>query len=98
MNQPFSDIDVQHDQASAAALSVAPHILIVEDSPTQAERLRHALEQEGWTVTWAASVEPAWAEMSRRRPDLMIVDFHLPGMLGDEFCRRVRMNPPPSFC
>lgn len=71
---------------------MVPHILIVEDSPTQAERLRHALEQEGWTVTWAASVEPAWAEMSRRRPDLMIVDFHLPGMLGDEFCRRVRMN------
>jgi two-component system NtrC family sensor kinase len=92
VNRTSSDIAAEQTGEPDAALGMVPHILIVEDSPTQAERLRQALEQQGWTVTWAASVEPAWAEMCLHRPDLMIVDFHLPGMLGDEFCRRVRMN------
>ena len=68
------------------------HILVIEDSPTQAAKLRGIFEEQGWTVSWAASVEPAWDELRTRRPGLIVVDFHLPGMRGDEFCRRVRMN------
>ncbi len=32
------------------------------------------------------------AELSGFRPDLILVDHYLPGMLGDELCRRIRMN------
>lgn len=92
MNKTSIDNTAQPVAAHSLAAGTVPHILVVEDSPTQAERLRQVLEDQGWTVSCASSVEPAWAEMSQRRPDLMIVDFHLPGMRGDEFCRQVRMN------
>jgi two-component system NtrC family sensor kinase len=67
-------------------------ILIVEDSGTQALKLRYIFEEEGWEVLCAEAAEPALAELNRRLPDLVVVDYYLPGMRGDELCRRIRMN------
>jgi two-component system NtrC family sensor kinase len=67
-------------------------ILVVEDSRTQAQQLRELLEREGWEMAWAGSAEPALEQLSAVRPDLIVVDHHLPGMRGDEFCRQLRMN------
>jgi DNA-binding response OmpR family regulator len=67
-------------------------ILIVEDSETQALQLRYLLEEEGWEVVRAATGESALEELYRQRPTLIIADFHLPGIQGDELCRRIRMN------
>jgi two-component system NtrC family sensor kinase len=67
-------------------------IVVVEDSETQAFKLRLLLEEQGWDVSIAASAEAALAALADPLPDLIIVDYHLPGMRGDEFCRRVRMN------
>ncbi len=70
----------------------APQILIVEDSETQALQLRDLLEEEGWEVVRASTAELALEELNRHLPDLIIADYHLPGMQGDELCRKVRMN------
>jgi len=70
----------------------APHILVVEDSETQALQLRYLLEKEGWRVTCAATGEAALEELNSLLPALIIVDFHLPGIRGDELCRRIRLN------
>ena len=70
----------------------ANQILVVEDSETQALKLRFQLENEGWEVTRAATAEGALDALNRRLPALIIADYHLPGMSGDELCRRVRMN------
>ena len=67
-------------------------ILIVEDSETQALQLRYLLEEEGWGVVHASSGESALEELNRHLPALIIADYHLPGIRGDELCRRVRMN------
>src|ERR1700691_1452136 len=67
-------------------------ILIVEDSKTQALKLRYLLEGEGWEVACASTGESALEELSRYLPALIIADYHLPGIRGDELCRRVRMN------
>ncbi len=67
-------------------------IVVVEDSETQAFKLRLLLEEQGWEVSIAGSAEAALAALGDPLPDLIIVDYHLPGMRGDEFCRRVRMN------
>ena len=71
---------------------LASPILIVEDSDTQALHLRALLEEEGWDVIRAASAESALEALNRHFPALIIADYHLPGMRGDELCRRVRMN------
>ena len=70
-----------------------PHrIMLVEDSPTQAIKLRYVLEKEGWEVVWAATAQQAMEEINRPRPDLILLDYYLPGIRGDELCRRIRMN------
>ncbi len=70
----------------------ASPILIVEDSETQALQLRYLLEEQGWEVVRASTAESALEELNRQRPGLIIADYHLPGIRGDELCRRVRMN------
>ncbi len=67
-------------------------ILLVEDSQTQALRLQLLLEPEGHQVVWASGAEPAIAELDRRLPDLIVLDYYLPDMRGDELCREIRRN------
>ncbi len=67
-------------------------IVVVEDSETQAFKLRLLLEEQGWEVSVAGAAEAALTALGDPLPDLIIADYHLPGMRGDEFCRRIRMN------
>src|SRR5580698_8152237 len=67
-------------------------ISVVEDSQTQAYKLGLLLEEQGWEVSVAGSAEAALAGLGNPLPDLILVDYNLPGMRGDEFCRRIRMN------
>jgi two-component system, NtrC family, sensor kinase len=71
---------------------MAEQILIVEDSETQALQLSFLLEENGWEVIRAATGEAALDELNHHLPALIMVDYHLPGILGDELCRKVRMN------
>jgi two-component system NtrC family sensor kinase len=68
------------------------HIVVVEDSETQAFRMRMLLEEQGWEVSVAGAAEAALAALGDPLPDLILCDYHLPGMRGDEFCRRIRTN------
>lgn len=74
-------------------MATAERILIVEDSDTQALRMQIILGDVGWDVVRAASGEEALEALNRHIPDLVIVDYYLPSMRGDELCRRIRMNP-----
>ncbi len=67
-------------------------ILLVEDSRTQALNLGNVLEQEGWNVDWAPTVEAAMERLNQASFDLIMLDYYLPGIRGDELCRRVRMR------
>jgi CheY-like chemotaxis protein len=67
-------------------------IMLVEDSRTQAIKLSYALEQEGWQVAWVTTAQDAMAQIDRVPPDLVLLDYYLPGMRGDELCRRIRMD------
>ncbi|CAA7612014.1 Response Regulator Receiver Signal Transduction Histidine Kinase [Magnetospirillum sp. LM-5] len=67
-------------------------ILVVEDSATQALRLQLVLENAGFSSVCAYSGEEALEEMNRLLPSLIIVDYHLPGIQGDELCRQIHMN------
>ncbi|MFV3074540.1 response regulator [Niveispirillum fermenti] len=69
-----------------------PHLLIVEDSPTQALQLELILAAQGWTADVCPTAEAALEKLNGALPDLLLVDYHLPRMSGDEFIRRVRLN------
>nr|WP_245214213.1 ATP-binding protein [Pararoseomonas indoligenes] len=65
---------------------------MVEDSETQALQLRRMLEADGFAVTRAATAEAALDGLNGPLPALVIADYHLPGMNGDELVRRIRLN------
>jgi len=67
-------------------------ILIVEDSETQALALTFILENQDMDSMVAADSEQAMQYLSHTRFDAAIIDYHLPGMEGDELCRRIRQN------
>ncbi|HEX3982067.1 MAG TPA: response regulator, partial [Acidisoma sp.] len=68
------------------------NLLVVEDSETQAIMIRRMLETQGFQVERAASAEGALDLLNARLPDLIIADFHLPGMSGGELSRQLRLN------
>jgi two-component system response regulator RegX3 len=65
-------------------------ILVVEDESRIAEVVQGYLEAQGHTVDWAATGEEALAAAAARRPDLVVLDLGLPGMSGEDVCRRLR--------
>ncbi len=67
-------------------------ILIVEDSPTQAEQLRHALEESGYTVTVAANGVQALAAARAAPPAVIISDIVMPEMDGYTLCRHLKAD------
>ncbi|WP_091737332.1 response regulator [Phenylobacterium immobile] len=73
-------------------MSEGAQILVVEDSETQALALRRVLEAEGFTVQTATSAERALEMLNEQVPDLLVADFHLPGMDGRELSRQIRLN------
>ena len=68
-------------------------ILIAEDSPTQAENLRHFLEQHGYQVSAAKNGREALEMMARHKPNLLISDIVMPEMDGYELCQFIRSDP-----
>jgi signal transduction histidine kinase len=71
-------------------------ILIAEDSPTQAKRLRYILEQQGFQVTHAGNGRQALEAAMLRKPTLVISDVVMPEMDGYELCRRIKADPTLS--
>lgn len=65
-------------------------ILVVEDSPTQAEQLRYILDKHGYRVEVARDGSAAMVLINGERPELVITDIVMPEMDGYELCRRIK--------
>jgi two-component system NtrC family sensor kinase len=73
-------------------VNAGARILVVEDSDTQALQIRRLLEAQGFEVDRAPTAEAALESLNERLPDLVIADYHLPGMDGSELSRQIRLN------
>lgn len=68
-------------------------ILIIEDEAAIREMLGYALMKDGYDFLEAADVEQARPIMQNDKPDLILMDWMLPGMSGVDYARRVRNTP-----
>lgn len=68
------------------------NILVVEDEPAIQELLAINLTQAGHNPIRAMSVEQAQLLMRETQPDLILLDWMLPGMSGIEFARRLKSD------
>ena len=65
-------------------------ILIIEDDPAILKLLQRGLAYEGYTVDAAVDGRSGLAAARDHQPDLVILDWMLPGMDGLEVCHRLR--------
>ncbi|MGN6771602.1 MAG: response regulator, partial [Rhizobiaceae bacterium] len=72
---------------------IAPKILVVEDEEPLSVLLRYNLEAEGYQVETIMRGDEAEIRLRENVPDLLVLDWMLPGISGIELCRRLRIRP-----
>jgi two-component system, OmpR family, phosphate regulon response regulator PhoB len=68
-------------------------LMIVEDDEPLVELLRYNFEAAGYAVETIMHGDEAEARLKEFVPDLLILDWMLPGLSGIELCRRLRQKP-----
>jgi two-component system phosphate regulon response regulator PhoB len=71
-------------------MATAPRIMVVEDEEALGVLLRYNLEAEGYAVEIVTEGDEAELRLQEAAPDLLILDWMLPGLSGIELCRRLR--------
>ena len=69
---------------------MATSVMIVEDEEPLTLLLRYNLEAEGYEVESVARGDDAEIRLRETTPDLLMLDWMLPGLSGIELCRRLR--------
>ncbi len=69
---------------------MSPSVLLVEDSPTQAQQIKEVLESVGLDVRIANDGPDGIREALENPPDLIVLDIKLPSMDGYQVCRRLK--------
>lgn len=72
-------------------------VLIAEDSAVARVMLETALSSLGYEWMTAKDGDSAWELFLRYAPDVVISDWLMPGLDGDELCRRVRQHQDGSY-
>jgi diguanylate cyclase (GGDEF)-like protein len=72
-------------------------VLIADDSPAHLLALRKAITALGHDCLAATDGDEAWERFNADRPEVVISDWVMPGIEGDELCRRIRAADGP-YC
>lgn len=68
-------------------------ILVVDDEPDIVRMVGAFLKNAGHTVVSGADGEAALEVFKKEKPDLVILDLHLPKLDGFEVCKRIKADP-----
>lgn len=72
---------------------MADTILVIDDSPTEAQSVTNILELEGFNVTWANDAAKGIEMAKELLPDLILMDVVMPGMNGFQATRKIARDP-----
>src|SRR5438874_5120344 len=72
---------------------MSARILVVEDEEALTTLLRYNLDAEGYEVETVGRGDDADTRLKEHVPDLIVLDWMLPGLSGIELCRRLRARP-----
>ena len=73
--------------------SQVPRVMIVEDEDAIVMALRYNLEAAGYEIEACGRGDEAEIRLQEELPDLLLLDWALPGVSGIELCRRLRARP-----
>jgi PAS domain S-box-containing protein len=102
MRQPLNG--ETHSSAQPAAkestTEAATRVLLVEDSPSDADLLQQTLQQAGagrFEVTWVERLDDGLARLGEASFDVLLLDLSLPDSSGPETFRRALHAAPPQL-
>lgn len=102
LQRAISEFDTIDSEASAKATTqpiddsrpTCPRALLVEDDPNESELLAGFLKLSGFEVDTAMDGLQAMVQLARHdRPDVVLLDMHMPRMNGPKTVRSIRSNP-----
>ena len=67
-------------------------ILTIDDDPSQRMIIQRTLAKRGYSVMAAQNGQEGLDIAFKERPDLILLDVMMPGMHGDDVCRRLKAN------
>jgi CheY-like chemotaxis protein len=73
---------------------VKSNVLVIENDEALADRLKNALEIEGFRVAVATSAKRSLRIARRWHPEIVVLDPSLPGMDGLDLINPLKQNPP----
>jgi len=68
----------------------AKSLLIIEDESTIRDMIRFAMTPAGFTIIEASNVSEAEQKLAQKLPDLILLDWMLPGMSGIDFAKKLK--------
>ena len=74
-----------------------PRVLLVEDDRAVRSALMGSLESAGFDVIGVEEAGPALDVLARRRIDVVITDYHLPGIAGLDLLAAIRGTAPGTI-
>jgi PAS domain S-box-containing protein len=89
-----ADSAEQRDEASQEAERRPASVLVIDDDPDVRAFIATALEERGYVVHQASDGEHGLNEVARRKPDLIVIDFVMPGLSGAEVANRILSKHP----
>jgi len=66
------------------------HVLVVDDGQSERTFYSATLKKAGYTVDTACCAKEAMDVVRQKRPDVILMDFCMPDMNGNELCRRLK--------
>lgn len=76
------------------ATSTTTTVLVAEDDRVISDVIRFNLERAGYRVTVARNGTEAWGLLQAMRFDVLVTDYQMPGLTGEEVCRELRAKLP----
>jgi sigma-B regulation protein RsbU (phosphoserine phosphatase) len=78
-------------------MEASPQILIVDDDAASRKLLARMLSSAGYSCRETDNATDALSLIHRERPDVLLLDFKMPGIDGAEAVRRLRADPSPAI-
>ena len=69
-------------------------MLVIDDDPDVRGFIVETLEEQGYQVREASDGRAGLIEIEHKRPDLVVLDFIMPGLSGAEVASRIRAEQP----
>jgi CheY-like chemotaxis protein len=94
-DQKVVDTAVAAEDSDVPAAPGGPlSVLIIDDDPDVRGFIVEALDEQGYEVRQASNGRKGLAEIARKKPDLVVLDFIMPGLSGAEVAGRILADNP----